>query len=75
MPYVYCESCGVGFYSNVLSCPNCRAPARGIASRAEAHRRAARMRVLRASEDAEAEVREALYGWHSGSVARVADKG
>lgn len=65
MPYIHCERCGTSCYSNVLSCPKCKAPADRV------YAQAALSGVLRFSagdEDVEHEVRDALYGWHSGCV-------
>jgi hypothetical protein len=69
MPYIYCESCGAGHYSNVLSCPACGASIRRVA-RTHGMVRRMRMRAAQPPIDVEDEVRETLYGWHSGCVAR-----
>lgn len=68
MPYIFCESCGGGAYSNVMSCPGCGRVARLA--------RAPKLRwpppaVDRSShglEEVESEVRETLYGWRSQTV-------
>jgi len=68
--YVYCDSCGVGFHSNVHSCPECGSPASRayeIGSHRGARRRRRSVGPLR--EEVETEVREAIYGWRSGTVA------
>lgn len=71
MAYIYCEACGIGFHSNVLSCPECGRPAR-ISYRPDSRSRRLRRRshgrpaLLR--EDVESEVRESIYGWRSGTV-------
>lgn len=66
MPYIHCERCRTSCYSNVLSCPRCKAPVD------RAYRNAVvgdwPGRMARDAEDAETEVRAALYGWHSGCV-------
>jgi hypothetical protein len=31
--YIFCSACGAGFHSNVLSCPDCGAPARRVRTR------------------------------------------
>lgn len=68
--YIFCEACQIGFHSNVRSCPECGRPA-SRAYRAE-QRRPRRLRLRPASEceDMENEVREAIYGWRSGTVER-----
>ncbi len=75
MAYIYCDSCGIGFHSNVHTCPECgRAASRSFKAGGHARRpawgRPSRPVLLR--EDVESEVREAIYGWHSGTVERHA---
>jgi hypothetical protein len=66
MPYIQCEQCGTSCYSNVLSCPKCRA----TVYRAYTHATASNEpHSSVGQEDVEHEVRDALYGWHSGCVA------
>jgi hypothetical protein len=66
MPYIHCERCRTSCYSNVLSCPRCKAPV----DRAYAHAMVSDWdsRVNWEAEDTETEVRAALYSWHSGCV-------
>jgi predicted amidophosphoribosyltransferase len=81
MANMYCDTCSVRFDSSVATCPHCGTAARRVhaplaALRASAPRRAAFMRASaprRAAprEDVELEVRDALYGWHSGTVERL----
>ena len=71
MAYIYCDACGVGFHSNVRSCPQCggsitRSHDVGLA--AQGRRRRAHARVGPLREDVETEVRESIYGWRSGTV-------
>jgi hypothetical protein len=72
MAYIYCDICGIGFHSNVHSCPECGR----MASRAydADHRRRRVRRGRRRSpsprEEVESEVRESIYGWRSGTVER-----
>ncbi|HUN77670.1 MAG TPA: hypothetical protein VMU32_01995 [Solirubrobacteraceae bacterium] len=66
MAYIFCESCGIGFHSNVYSCPECGRPAKHTLAihgrpRRRSHREPPR-------EDVESEVRQAIYGWRSGTV-------
>jgi hypothetical protein len=70
MPYIYCETCGAGHYNNVLSCPACGARVRATRVRGLAVTRRTRRRPRPLLENVEDEVREALYGWHSGCVER-----
>lgn len=74
MAYIYCDACGVGFHSNVYSCPECGRPVRrAFESDGRAHHRRAWRRGSHSAlvqEDVESEVREAIYGWHSGTVER-----
>jgi hypothetical protein len=71
MPYIYCEACGVGLYSNVTSCPSCGAPARRAYARNQARRARTRAGSAHVREDVEIEVRDMLYGRPSSSVERV----
>ena len=67
MAYVFCDSCGIGFHSNVYTCPECGRPAsRAFAPNNPAKR--SRSHVGQLHEDVESEVREAIYGWRSGTV-------
>jgi hypothetical protein len=66
MPYIYCERCASGSYSNVLSCPSCKARVRPARTHGMGRRAWGRSRQV--LEDVEDEVRETLYGWHSGCV-------
>ena len=78
MSYIYCDACGIGFHSNVHSCPECGRPARHIYDAdPEVHRHHHHHLHSHAPKDApreevESEVREAIYGWHSGTVERCA---
>lgn len=66
MAYIYCDACGIGFHSNVYSCPECgRLTHR---SRGHVHLRRAHARAAVSQEEVEAEVRDAIYGWRSGTV-------
>lgn len=65
MPYIHCERCGASCYSNVLSCPKCKV----AVDRAYTHPApSSDPRFSVGDEDVEHEVRDALYGWHSGCV-------
>jgi hypothetical protein len=68
MPYIFCEYCGEGSYSNVTTCSCCGRSARPARPR----RLVARSPQLDASshgrEEVEVEVREMLYGRHSRAV-------
>ncbi len=66
MPYIHCERCGTSCYSNVLSCPKCRAPVDRVYAQATL---SGKLPSSTGDEDVEHEVRDALYGWHSGCVA------
>jgi len=74
MAYIYCDACGIGFHSNVHSCPECgRAATRShdmnlMTHGHRGHRRRDHARVGPLREDVENEVRESIYGWHSGTV-------
>ena len=68
MPYIFCESCGEGAYSNVTSCPHC-----GRVARLARPRRLVWLippidRSSHGAEEVESEVRETLYGWRSQTV-------
>lgn len=68
MPYIFCESCGEGAYSNVTSCPHC-----GRLARLARPRRLGWLippvdRSSHGAEEVESEVRETLYGWRSRTV-------
>lgn len=68
MAYIFCDACQVGFHSNVYTCPECgKAISRGFTGNGGARRHRPHPQELR--EEAEDEVREAIYGWRSGSVA------
>jgi hypothetical protein len=69
MPYVYPDTCGAGFHSNVHSCPNCGARAKRVHER---HSRRSGPSGRPGREDVELEVRDALYGRRSGTVERLA---
>lgn len=71
MPFIYCERCGSGCYSNVLSCPICGAPVGRVHTRRDDRHSPSQRRAAIDDEAAESEVRETLYGWHSGCVERV----
>lgn len=67
MAYIFCDSCGIGFHSNVFTCPECGRPATsGFVPTGRAKHTRARSGQPR--EDVEDEVREAIYGWRSGTV-------
>lgn len=66
MPYIHCEVCGSGCYSNVLSCPVCKAPVRHDRSGGLIPRRRAHPPQMPA--DLEDEVRSVLYGQRTGCV-------
>ncbi len=77
MAYIYCDACGIGFHSNVRSCPECGRPAsRAFESDGTNHRHHHLLRTDTHKEppreDVESEVREAIYGWRSGTVERHA---
>lgn len=67
MPYIHCERCGTSCYSNVLSCPRCRLPVQRVHAHAVFDDEAG---FSARDEEVETEVRDALYGWHSGCVER-----
>jgi hypothetical protein len=84
MANMYCDTCRVRFDSEGSVCPYCGTEARRVQSPLAALRGSPSVRTsfLRASvpgrrgfrsaprEDVELEVRDALYGWHSGTVER-----
>ena len=68
MPYIFCESCGTGSYSNVITCPSCGRIARLARPRRLIDRHATLEDSTQGSEEVEGEVRELLYGWRSQTV-------
>lgn len=68
MPYIFCESCGEGAYSNVKSCPHCGRIARLARPRRLASLISPVDRSSHGAEEVESEVRETLYGWRSQTV-------
>jgi hypothetical protein len=73
MAYIYCDACGIGFHSNVHTCPECgRRASRAYDADPRPHRRTRRGHARSSSlrEEVESEVRESIYGWHSGTVER-----
>ena len=68
MPYIFCESCGAGSYSNVTSCPCCGRPARLARARRLIQRAPALEGSSHGNEEVEGEVREVLYGRRSQAV-------
>jgi hypothetical protein len=68
MPYIYCDACGAGYYSNVTSCPSYGAQVRRAHTRNRMRRSSLRAAPVRVGEDVENDVREALYGRRPGSV-------
>lgn len=68
MPYIFCESCGAGSYSNVISCPRCGQVARIARQRRLLAHASSVDRSSHAAEEVEVEVRETLYGWRSQAV-------
>lgn len=71
MAYVFCDSCGIGFHSNVHSCPECgRVASRTYQALHHPQRRAwwRHSPPPLPREDVETEVRETIYGWRSGTV-------
>ena len=71
MSYIYCDACGIGFHSNVHSCPECGRPASRTYDLDISAPRRARSATVR--EDVENEVRQAIYGWRSGTVELCGD--
>jgi hypothetical protein len=72
MAYIFCDSCGIGFHSNVKSCPECgRTASRAFESDGHTQRfTRGRHSLPELREDVESEVCNAIYGWHSGTVER-----
>jgi len=68
MPYIFCESCGAGSYSNVITCPSCGRIARLARPRRLIDRNSALEDSTHRGEEVEVEVRETLYGWRSQAV-------
>jgi hypothetical protein len=71
MPYIFCDSCIVGCYSNFPVCPRCGGKARRVARRFR--RRDAPASAAPGAEpreDVEVEVRAALYGDRGPNVIR-----
>ncbi len=68
MPYIFCESCGEGSYSNVTSCACCGRPARLARPRRLVPRSPEFESSSHGREEVEIEVREMLYGHHSRTV-------
>lgn len=68
MPYIFCESCGAGAYSNVTSCSCCGRPARLARPRRLVPRSSELEGSSHRREEVEVEVREMLYGHRSRTV-------
>lgn len=68
MPYIFCESCGAGSYSNVITCPSCGRVARLARARRLIDRGAGLDFSTSGGEAVEGEVREMLYGQRSRTV-------
>jgi hypothetical protein len=68
MPYIFCESCGEGAYSNVTSCACCGRPARLARPRRLIARSPEPDASSHGREKIEVEVREMLYGRRSRAV-------
>lgn len=68
MPYIFCESCGEGSYSNVTSCACCGKPARLARPRRLIARSPEPEASSHGREEIEVEVRELLYGRRSRAV-------
>jgi hypothetical protein len=71
MAYIFCSHCRVGFHSNVHTCPQCgRVAGRTYGPNGHGHRRPwwRPMRRALPSDDSESQVRDAIYGWRSGTV-------
>jgi hypothetical protein len=68
MPYIFCESCGEGSYSNVISCSCCGRPARLARPRRLVPSSPAFESSSHGREEVEVEVRELLYGHRSPTV-------
>lgn len=68
MPYIFCESCGEGSYSNVTSCSCCGKPAQLARPRRLIPRAPEFGGSSHGREEIEVEVREMLYGRRSRTV-------
>lgn len=68
MPYIFCELCGEGRYSNVTSCPRCGRIARLARPRRLLWGVPDVDRSSHGAEEVESDVRETLYGWRSQAV-------
>lgn len=68
MPYIFCESCGEGSYSNVTTCPCCGKAARLARPRRLIPRTLEPEASSHGREEIEVEVRELLYGRRSQAV-------
>lgn len=68
MPYIFCEICGAGRYTNVTSCPHCGRMARLARPRRLLRHIPAVDRSSHGAEEVEEEVRNLLYGWRSQAV-------
>lgn len=68
MPYIFCESCGEGSYSNVTSCSCCGRPARLARPRRLIPRKSELESSSHGREEVEVEVREMLYGRRSRAI-------
>lgn len=68
MPYIFCESCGEGSYSNVTSCSCCGKRARLARPRRLVPRSPEFEGSSHGREKVEVEVRELLYGRSSRAV-------
>ncbi len=68
MPYIFCESCGAGSYSNVITCPQCGRIARLARPRRLIDRGGRLDMSTNGGEAVEGEVREMLYGQRSRTV-------
>lgn len=73
MPYIYCESCGAGSYSNVTSCSCCGKPARMARPRRLRTRSTELDSSSHGREQIEVKVREMLYGHRSRVVRTLQD--
>jgi hypothetical protein len=65
MPYIFCESCGAGSYTNVITCPTCGRIARLARPRRLIDRGVRPDMSASGGEAVEGEVREMLYGQRS----------
>lgn len=68
VPYIFCESCGEGSYSNVTSCSYCGRPARLARQRRLIARSSEPYASSHGREEVEVKVREMLYGGRSRTV-------